>query len=58
VPRWIFVVAVTGGLADLAFALVIGHPMPLLSIVLLVIGLLARPRWADRRAMRAGLGEA
>jgi hypothetical protein len=48
-PRWIFVATVLGGLADLALALAIGHPLPLLSLILLAIGLLRRPRWARTR---------
>ncbi|WP_436520863.1 hypothetical protein [Actinoplanes sp. HUAS TT8] len=44
-PRWIFTMTVLGGLADLALAFTIGHPMPLLSIILLVVGLSRRPRW-------------
>jgi hypothetical protein len=54
-PRWIFVATVTGGLADLAFAIAVGHPMPLLSLALLVIGLIRRPRWANDRTMRPAL---
>ncbi|SDT15579.1 hypothetical protein [Actinoplanes derwentensis] len=41
-PSWIFIVTVLGGLADLALAMVIGHPMPLLSLVLIVVGLTSR----------------
>ncbi|MFG1951602.1 hypothetical protein [Micromonospora sp. NPDC048830] len=48
-PRWVFVAAVLGGLADLALALVIGHPLPLLSIILLAVGLIRRPGWATVR---------
>jgi hypothetical protein len=48
-PRWIFILTVIGGLADLALAVSIGHPMPLLSLVLLVIGLARRPSWAKNR---------
>ncbi|MGI5212014.1 hypothetical protein [Plantactinospora sp. CA-290183] len=51
-PRWVFVAAVLGGLADLALALVIGHPLPLLSLMLLAVGLLRRPRWAGSRRTR------
>ncbi|WP_239082476.1 hypothetical protein [Actinoplanes teichomyceticus] len=54
-PRWIFVATVGGGLADLAFALAIGHPMPLLSLTLLVIGLIRRPRWVNGRTARAAV---
>jgi hypothetical protein len=49
-PRWVFVATVLGGLADLALALAIGHPLPLLSVILLTIGLLRRPHWAKARA--------
>ncbi|MFG1604795.1 hypothetical protein [Actinoplanes sp. NPDC049265] len=45
-PWWVFAATVTGALADLAFAAVVGHPMPLLSLVLLAAGLIRRPRWA------------
>ncbi|WIM99546.1 hypothetical protein ACTOB_003204 [Actinoplanes oblitus] len=48
-PRWIFVATAVGGLADLAFAVAIGHPMPLLSLTLLAIGLIRRPSWVDSR---------
>jgi hypothetical protein len=44
-PAWVFTATVLGGLADLALALVIGHPMPLLSLILLIVGLSRRPRW-------------
>lgn len=47
-PRWVFVMTVAGGLADLGIAFVVGHPLPLLSIVLMVVGLSRRPRWARR----------
>jgi hypothetical protein len=48
-PRWVFVATVLGGLADLALALAIGHPLPLLSLILLGTGLARRPRWAKVR---------
>ncbi|MDQ0364870.1 hypothetical protein [Catenuloplanes indicus] len=44
-PAWVFVAAVLGGLADLALALVLGHPMPLLSIALIVVVLAVRRSW-------------
>jgi hypothetical protein len=44
-PPWIFIATVVGGLADLTLALAIGHPIPLLSLVLLAIGLVRRPKW-------------
>ncbi len=44
-PRWIFIITVGGALADLALAIAIGHPMPLLSLTLLAVGLMSRPRW-------------
>jgi type IV secretory pathway VirB2 component (pilin) len=44
-PRWVFAVAVLGGLADLALAFVIGHPLPLLSLILLGIALVRRRTW-------------
>ncbi|MFI6078062.1 hypothetical protein ACIA5C_41685 [Actinoplanes sp. NPDC051343] len=44
-PAWVFAATVLGGLADLALALVIGHPMPLLSLILLIAGLSRRPHW-------------
>ncbi|MEV4754252.1 hypothetical protein AB0J86_03935 [Micromonospora sp. NPDC049559] len=51
-PKWVFVATVLGGLADLVLAFVVGHPLPLLSLVLLVVGLSRRPRWAGARATR------
>ncbi|MFI5843222.1 hypothetical protein ACIA8K_26280 [Catenuloplanes sp. NPDC051500] len=44
-PLWVFVAAVVGGLLDLALALALGHPMPLLSIVLLIVVLARRRSW-------------
>lgn len=44
-PAWVFAATVLGGLADLTLALVIGHPIPLLSLILLIVGLSNRPRW-------------
>lgn len=54
-PRWIFVATATGGLADLAIAIAIGHPMPILSLALLTIGLIRRPRWVNNRTIRPAL---
>ena len=54
-PRWIFIATVAGGLADLAFAIAIGHPVPLLSLALLTVGLIRRPRWANARTIRPAL---
>ncbi len=51
-PRWVFVMTVAGGLTDLAIAFVVGHPLPLLSIVLLTVGLSRRPSWTRRTATR------
>jgi hypothetical protein len=48
-PAWVFTATVLGGLADLAIALVIGHPIPLLSLILLIVGLSRRPRWTAAR---------
>jgi len=48
-PGWIFLVTVLGGLADLALALAIGHPLPLLSLALLAVGLVRRPSWIGVR---------
>ncbi|MDR7277035.1 hypothetical protein [Catenuloplanes atrovinosus] len=48
-PAWVFAAAVTGGLLDLLLALILGHPAPLLSIVLLVVILAARRGWTDGR---------
>jgi len=56
-PQWVFVVTVLGVLADLALAWVVGHPLPLLSMGLLVVGLLNRPRWLAARAGRRPVGE-
>jgi hypothetical protein len=54
-PLWVFVAAVLGGLLDLALALAVGHPMPLLSIVLLIVVLARRRSWTGARpeALRA-----
>jgi hypothetical protein len=52
-PAWVFAATVLGGLADLALALVIGHPMPLLSLILLIVGLSRRPRWVGRARVPA-----
>jgi hypothetical protein len=51
-PPWVFVLTVLGGLADLALALVIGHPLPLLSLGLIVVGLARRPTWVGSRTAR------
>ena len=51
-PPWVFVATVLGGLADLALALAIGHPIPLLSLILLLVGLARRPKWVGGRPAR------
>lgn len=51
-PPWVFAATVLGGLADLALALAIGHPLPLLSLILLAVGLIRRRRWAGTRQIR------
>lgn len=51
-PAWVFLATVLGGLADLALALVIGHPIPLLSLILLIVGLSRRPGWVGARPVR------
>jgi hypothetical protein len=38
-PSGVFIITVFGGLADFTLALVIGHPLPLLSLILLAVGL-------------------
>jgi hypothetical protein len=43
-PRGGFTATVLGGLADRTLALAIGHPLLLLWLVLLAVGLLRRPR--------------
>jgi hypothetical protein len=43
-PRWVFVATVCGGLADLVIAAVLGHPAPLLSLVVLITWLILRRR--------------
>lgn len=48
-PAWVFVATVVAGLADLALALIVGHPMPLLSLIVLVTCLATRRRWAVSR---------
>ncbi len=52
-PAWVFVATVLVGLADLAVALVIGGPMPLLSMILLVTVLVTRRRWGTVRRVAA-----
>jgi hypothetical protein len=49
-PGWVFVATVLGGLAELALALVLGHP--LLSLILIVVVLSRRPRWSGSRRTR------
>jgi hypothetical protein len=49
-PRWVFAATVLGGLADLALALAIGHPLPLLSLILLGVALVRRRRWLAARS--------
>ncbi|MDP9793294.1 hypothetical protein J2S43_001806 [Catenuloplanes nepalensis] len=57
-PAWVFVAAVLGGLLDLGLAFVLGHPMPLLSIVLVVVVLARRRTWsAPAAGSRAAAGE-
>lgn len=53
-PAWVFVAAVLGGVLDLILAFVLGHPMPLLSIVLLVVVLSVRRSWTVRPAGGSG----
>jgi hypothetical protein len=48
-PGWIFAATVLGGVAELSVALVLGHPLPLLSVVLVVIVLASRRRWPGTR---------
>ncbi|MEV7228127.1 hypothetical protein AB0M79_14050 [Polymorphospora sp. NPDC051019] len=51
-PAWIFVATVLGGLAELTVALVLGHPLPLPSIILIIVVLSCRRRWAGSRRAR------
>lgn len=51
-PRWIFIATVLGGLAELTLAFVLGHPMPLFSLILIIIVLSCRPRWSGFRRLR------
>jgi hypothetical protein len=51
-PRWIFAATVLGGLADLSVSLVLGHPLPLLSMILIVLVLTSRRRWSGTRRAR------
>ncbi|MEV4202289.1 hypothetical protein [Micromonospora globbae] len=51
-PRWVFVATVLGGLAELTLALVLGHPLPLLSLILIIVVLSCRPRWSGARRLR------
>ncbi|WP_246568124.1 hypothetical protein [Polymorphospora rubra] len=51
-PPWIFVATVLGGLAELTLALVLGHPMPLPSLILIIVVLVRRPRWSGSRRVR------
>jgi hypothetical protein len=43
-PRWVFVAAVLGTATDLVIAWLVGHPLPLLSLVLLTVVLVRRRR--------------
>jgi hypothetical protein len=56
-PRWIFMAAVLGGLADLALAFAIGKPIPLLSLILLTVGLARRPGWIGTRPVRPAVAD-
>lgn len=51
-PGWIFAATVLGGVAELGVALVLGHPVPLLSIILIVLVLASRRRWSGTRRAR------
>ncbi|MEV0713214.1 hypothetical protein [Asanoa sp. NPDC050611] len=51
-PGWIFAATVLGGIAELSVALVLGHPLPLFSIILIVIVLVSRHRWTTNRRTR------
>jgi hypothetical protein len=53
---WVFVAAVAGGFLDLALAMVLGHPMPLLSIVLLIVVLARRRSWTPRTPRMSATG--
>jgi hypothetical protein len=48
-PGWIFAATVLGGPAELSISLVLGHPLPLLSVVLVALVLIARRRWPGNR---------
>ncbi|MFG1918382.1 hypothetical protein [Micromonospora sp. NPDC048898] len=51
-PGWIFAATVLGGVAELSIALVLGHPLPLLSVILIVLVLVSRRRWPGGRRGR------
>jgi hypothetical protein len=51
-PRWVFVATVLGGLVELTLALVLGHPMPLLSLILIIMVVSLRPRWSGSPRVR------
>ncbi|GGK78409.1 hypothetical protein [Mangrovihabitans endophyticus] len=48
-PAWVFAVTVLAGLGDLGVALALGHPLPLLSVTVLVVILARRRRWLGGR---------
>lgn len=52
-PAWIFAATVLGGVAELGISLVLGHPLPLFSVLLIVIVLSTRRRWSGTRRARA-----
>ncbi|GIF78255.1 hypothetical protein [Asanoa siamensis] len=51
-PGWIFAATVLGGVAELSISLVLGHPLPLISVILIVLVLVSRRRWSGTRGVR------
>ncbi|MDG4821789.1 hypothetical protein O7635_07975 [Asanoa sp. WMMD1127] len=52
-PGWIFAATVLGGAVELSISLVLGHPLPLLSVILIVLVLATRRRWSGGPTAKA-----
>lgn len=54
-PTWVFVAAFTAPLADIALDMVLGYPLPVLSLTVLIVRLVGRRRELKRRATPAAV---